>query len=139
MANPYSEDLRIRAIKLIDEGTGPTDVSKILHISRGILYRWLDQRRLTASIKPKENWRKGYRPKITDLNVFKKFVDENVGLTSGEMAEEWGNISSKTIRKMLKRLGYTRKKRPMAIKKEMKKSEKNSNASLPHNRQQDNL
>ena len=43
------------------------------------------------------------------------------------MAEAWeGNISQRTISRGLKKLGFTRKKRPMVIKKEMKKKDVNS-------------
>ncbi|PBQ25577.1 hypothetical protein BTO27_05260 [Wolbachia pipientis wAus] len=37
----------------------------------------------------------------------------------------WGNISRQTIHRALKNIGFTRKKRPTDIKKEMKKSELN--------------
>ncbi|XGA08219.1 MAG: hypothetical protein U0X86_000410 [Wolbachia endosymbiont of Xenopsylla cheopis] len=36
------------------------------------------------------------------------------------MAELWDNINFRTIHRALKKIGFTRKKRPMDIKKEMK-------------------
>ncbi len=46
-------------------------------------------------------------------------------MTQSEIAELWGNISRQTIHRALKNIGFTRKKRPMDIKKEMKKNELN--------------
>ena len=39
------------------------------------------------------------------------------------MAQEWGNVSDTTLGRMMKKIGYTHKKRLLAIKKEMKKQE----------------
>ncbi len=36
------------------------------------------------------------------------------------LSEIWGNINFRTIHRALKKIGFTRKKRPMDIKKEMK-------------------
>ncbi|WP_129556679.1 helix-turn-helix domain-containing protein [Piscirickettsia salmonis] len=40
MPSPYSYDLRIRALKMIDEGIPITQISKLLKISRDTLHRW---------------------------------------------------------------------------------------------------
>jgi hypothetical protein len=43
------------------------------------------------------------------------------------MADQWSEaISDRTISKALKQIGFTRKKRPMAIKSEMKRNGKRS-------------
>ncbi|QGP56459.1 Transposase [Piscirickettsia salmonis] len=44
MPSPYSYDLRIRALKMIDEGIPITQVSKLLKISRDTLHRWKNRR-----------------------------------------------------------------------------------------------
>ncbi|WP_152498674.1 IS630 transposase-related protein, partial [Piscirickettsia salmonis] len=44
MPSPYSYDLRIRALKMIDEGILITQVSKLLKISRDTLHRWKNRR-----------------------------------------------------------------------------------------------
>ena len=124
MANAYSEDLRERSIGLLEQGYRVGEICALLKISQPTFYRWREQKRLTHSLKPKENWRQGHSQKITDLEAFKTFVNENAHLTSLEMANKWGNISSKTIRKMLKRIGYTRKKRLMDTWKGMSKNGK---------------
>ena len=63
--------------------------------------------------------------KVKDLERFKKFVDENSGLNSIELAEKWEEKATpKTIRKWLHRIEYTKKKRLIFIKNKMKKSVK---------------
>jgi transposase len=78
-----------------------------LKIGKASLYLWRKQRRETGSVEPKKNWRKGHSQ---DLKWFRQFVKENEGLTTKQMAEEWGNITQKTICKWLNRIGFTRKK-----------------------------
>ena len=56
-----------------------------------------------------------YPPKIENLEQFRVFAQAHGHLTQQAMAQQWeGDISDRTIGKALKRLGFTRKKRPMA-------------------------
>lgn len=124
MAVAYSEDLRKTALNLIDGGKEVEDVAALLKISRASLFLWIKLRRETGSVAPKKDWRKGHGNKISDLEELKKFADENQGLTAVEMAEKWGDLTPKTMRKWLGRIGYTQKKRVTGTKNEMKKSVK---------------
>lgn len=124
MAVAYSEDLRKTALNLIDSGKEVEEVVSLLKISRASLFLWMKLRRETGSVAPKKDWRKGHGHKISDLEKLKEFADENQGLTAIEMAEKWGGLTPKTMRKWLGRIGYTQKKRVMVTKKEMKKSVK---------------
>ncbi|QIX57324.1 IS630 transposase-related protein [Piscirickettsia salmonis] len=51
MPSPYSYDLRVRALKMIDEGILITQVSKLLKISRDTLHRWKNRRDHTGDVK----------------------------------------------------------------------------------------
>jgi len=124
MAMAYSEDLRKAALSLIDSGKELEDVAVLLKISRASLFLWMKLRRETGSVAPKKDWRKGHGHKISDLEKLKKFADQNQGLTAVEMAEKWGGLTPKTMRKWLGRIGYTQKKRVMVTKNEMKKGVK---------------
>jgi transposase len=126
MPSPYSYDLRIRAIELIESGKTIVEVSKLLDISRDALHRWKKQKVETGDIKFKTGYQKGYGNKITNLEKFKEFIDNHGDKTLAQMVELWPEpISYKTISKHLKMLGITRKKRLMDIKKETKLQEKN--------------
>jgi hypothetical protein len=55
------------------------------------------------------------KPKIEDLDGFRSFVQTRGHLTQREMAQQWqAPISGWAIGKALKRIGFTRKKRPTA-------------------------
>ena len=68
--------------------------------------------------------------KITDWRAFEEFVSQHGDRTQAQMAQLWGEaISPRTISRGLKKIGFTRKKRIMAMKKGMKKPETNSKLS----------
>ena len=59
--------------------------------------------------------------KITDWEKFREFAKTNGDKTQVEMASFWdGEISSRTISRALKKIGFTRKKRPTATRSGMK-------------------
>lgn len=123
---PYSEDLRIRAIKAYEEGMSIPNVCQIFNISARTFYNWRKIYKDTGDVKPKQNSHPGHSCKVTDLEEFKAFAEENAHLTAKEMAQKRGNITSKTILKYLYRIGWTIKKRPMATKNAMKVNESNT-------------
>ena len=69
--------------------------------------------------------KKGPDPKIKDLAAFQRFAQDHGHLTAQKMAQQWPEpISDVTIGKVLKRIGFTRKKRPTAIVNAMKPTAK---------------
>jgi transposase len=126
MGKAYSEDLRKRAVDLVNnEGEKVEDICSVLKLSRSSLYLWLKQKKETGSVAAKTGYQRGYGHKVKDLDKFKKFIDENVGLNAVELAKKWPiPITPKTIRIWLHRIEYTQKKRLIFIKSKMKKSVK---------------
>ena len=124
MPNPYSEDLRIRAITLVQEGASVINTAELLKIGQATLYVWLARKRNEGTIEARKNWRQGHSQKIKDTKAFEKFVDNNSGLTAIQMAVKWGDITPKTIRLWLHKIGYSRKKRLTVTRNVMKKSGK---------------
>jgi transposase len=126
MPASYSYDLRTKVIDAIDKGMKKTQASRIFQISRNTINLWLRKREQTGDYRAEEGYQKGYNHKITELDKFRDFAQVNGNLTQKEMAELWSEkISDCTIGKALRKIGYTRKKKPMAIKKEMKKKDRN--------------
>src|SRR3546814_20209856 len=99
MGNAYSYDLRIRVIEAVDEGQSITKVSKGFKVGRATIYNWLKLRNEQGHLKSKENWQQGHSHKITDLEKFKTFVEENEEKTLVELAEAWGNVKRMTIQR----------------------------------------
>lgn len=123
MAIAYSQDLRERALSLIEKGMSISGVSRFLNISRPTLYKWKYQRQATGSTSPSINTPPPQPAKIRDWQKFSEFVDSHGDKTQEEMAMLWGNCSRHTISRGLKKIGYTRKKKLKLTKNVVKKRE----------------
>lgn len=126
MAAPYSEELRQKVINAIDRGMRKTEVARVFNLSRNTIDLWLKRREVTGEVKAKNSYQKGSRHKIIDWKKFREFALANGSLTQAEMAQAWdGEISRYTIGRGLKKINFTRKKRPTDIKKEMNNYDNN--------------
>ena len=115
MPAAYSDDLREKAIAAVDRGDKKSHVSRAFSISRNTLDLWLKRREVTGSVAPIRHYYRGPEPKINDIEVFRAVAQAHGLLTQQQMAERWPEaITNRTIGKALKRIGFTRKKRPMA-------------------------
>lgn len=125
MAAPYSDDLRQKAVEAIDRGERKSQVCQLLNISRNTLDLWLKRRQQTGAVEAIRDYRRGPQPKIVELDGFRDFAEQHGHLTQQDMAQQWpAPISNRTIGKALKRIEFTRKKRPIATESETKLSAK---------------
>lgn len=121
----YSIDLRKRVIEKVNDGKMQLkDISKLFKIDVKTIYRWRKKLKDTGSLAAKTNFQKGHSHKITNLELFQKFVKENSDLTLKEMAKKWGDVSPQTIYRALKKINFTFKKNSFFIKNVTKKKEK---------------
>ncbi len=125
MAIAYSQDLRIRAVELIETGMSISQVSRLLKISRPTLYRWVKKFETTGSTQPEKSIPPPQTSKIQDWQKFQEFIELHGNKTQKEMASLWGNVSHHTISRGLKKLGYTRKKKPTVTKSAVNKAVRN--------------
>lgn len=116
MARPYSYDLRRKVIEAIElNGMKRCEASEFFNISRNRINTWFQRRRETGDFKAKVRENRGNGQKITDWEKFRAFVQTHGDKTQVEMAQLWdGEISDRTISRALKKIGFTRKKRPTA-------------------------
>lgn len=127
MSDPYSYDLRTKAIEAVERGERKIDVCRMLKISRNTLDLWLERIAQTGDYQAITNFQKGCRHKITDWDRFAEFAKQHGDKTQAQMASLWGdNVSQQNISDALRKLGLSRKKRPMAIENAMKPSVRNS-------------
>jgi transposase len=126
MAKPYSYDLRqkvLQAIKL--DGLKKSEASQLFNISRNTIDLWLKRLEETGDYQAKPNQPPGNGHKITDWEEFREFASSHGDKTQVEMAKLWKEqISDRTISRALKKIGFTRKKRPMAIANAMKPNDR---------------
>jgi len=115
MPAAYSDDLRAKVLAAVDRGEKKSHVSRMFNISRNTLDLWLKRRQKTGKAAPIRHYHRGPQPKINDLDAFREFAIAHGHLTQLQMAQLWPEaISNRTIGKALQRIGFTRKKRPMA-------------------------
>lgn len=141
MGAPYSYDLREKVMQAIDKGMRKSEVSRVFNLSRNtaaclrgklppqncLIDLWLKRREETGNYQASVGYQKGSRHKITDWRKFQEFAQKNGEKTQAEMTQVWeGELSRYTISRGLKKINFTRKKRPMGTKKEMNLSAKNS-------------
>lgn len=119
----YSNDLRIKAINLIESGKSQIEVYKFLNIGENTIYRWYKKYKKTNDKTYKENYNTGRPSKIRDLNKFKEFIDNNKDSSLHTLANRFGNVSFMSVYRALNKIGYTFKKNTGYIPKEMKKGE----------------
>lgn len=124
MTAAYSLDLREKAVSAVDRGEKKSHICRTLNISRNTLDQWLKRREEKGFIAPEE-YRRGPKPKIDDLEAFKAFAEANGHLTQKEMADKWVKpVSPVLIRQALRKINFTRKKKLTVIKKETNNSDK---------------
>ena len=122
MASPYSYDFRRKAVDAVTKrGERKVDVARLFNISRNTLDLWLKREEETGDCQAIINYQKGCRHKITDWERFREFAQKHGGKTQKQMAELWGdNVTQQNISDALRKIGFTRKKRPMAIENAMR-------------------
>jgi transposase len=75
----------------------------------------------TGDVQALPNRPPGNNHKITNWEQFRAFAKTHGDKTQVEMAQLWqGEISDRTISRALKKIGFTRKKRPTATKNGMR-------------------
>jgi transposase len=110
MTAAYSIDLREKAVSAVDRGEKKSHVCRTLNISRNTLDQWLKRREEKGSLAPEE-YQRGPKPKIDDLEAFKAFAETHGHLTQKEMSKKWVKpVSRVLIGKAMRKLNFTRKK-----------------------------
>ena len=109
----YSTDFRERVVRqLLEKNITPTQLYKSFKISRNTTYLWLKKYNETGNLERSPG--SGKKPKIDNLEKFKKIVDENPDATQKEFGQLYGNTSQSVVCKAIKKIGYTYKKRMSA-------------------------
>ena len=127
----YSLDLRQKVMKAVDRGDRVGMIAKNFGLDEKTIYLWRKQRKERGHIEPITKYQKGHHPKITDLKKFEEFVRENASCTTKELTLKWGNIGLSAIKKYLKKIGFTRKKRLLGTKIAAKKNCASTRSNLP--------
>ncbi|PSO78729.1 MAG: hypothetical protein BRC44_10395, partial [Cyanobacteria bacterium QS_4_48_99] len=86
MAVAYSKDLGEGALRLMASGRSISRVSRLLDVSRPILYKWRNQAEQTARVEPQSSRPPIPQQQIEDGQAFRELVAPHGELTTEEMA-----------------------------------------------------
>jgi transposase len=123
MPRAFSEDLRKRVVAVRRSGKNAAEVAAMFGVSRQCVYRWDEQERVTGSLAPGYDRVTGRLSKIKVDGKFEAFARAHMHATLKQMADRWeAQVSEMSMSRALKKLGWSRKKRPINTKKRTKKA-----------------
>ena len=111
MSAPYSEDLRKKVLKYLEQNNNKAAASRLFNIGESTVQRWASQYKKYGHIKPRK---RAYAFRIIDPDELKKFLEENPDMFLFEIAQHF-SVTLQAIFYACKRLKITRKKRLLSI------------------------
>ena len=113
--NAYSEDLRKKIVEALSRGTTKSEAARSFGVSRSSLKRYAKLVEQGRSLVPKK--RPGSKPKVDERarRLLEADHEERPSATLSERREYLGracglSVSESTVSRMLRRLGWSRKK-----------------------------
>ena len=116
--SPYSNDLREKVINYLKKGKTQKEASEVFGVHRNTVSRWNKRYCEEGSCSARK--RLGYKSKL-DYSKIELFVKENGDSTLSSISIRFG-ISKGHAGLILKRLGYSYKKKPFPMWKRMKRN-----------------
>jgi len=111
----YSEDLRRKTVEAIEKGMGKSEVARTFGIGLSSVKRYVAMARQGRSLAPKR--RPGSRPKMDDgaRRLLESDMEERPAATLPQRRQYLEKVagvkvSESTVSRMLKRMGWSRKK-----------------------------
>jgi transposase len=119
LTSPYSQDLRKKVISYLSKGKTQKEASEVFEIHRNTVSRWNKRYRQEGSYRARK--RLGYKSKL-DHNKIELFVKDNPDSKLSSIGARFG-ISKSHAGLILKKLGFSYKKKPSPMWKQAKESE----------------
>lgn len=113
----YSEDLRKKVVEYVLKGNSQQNASEVFNINRETVNKWVGKYKKTGEIKDKK---RENMPKKVDPQKLLEYIEKYPDKYLREIAQEF-NCSDTAIRKRLKSLGITRKKKKQSTKNKISK------------------
>jgi transposase len=112
---PYSQDLRERVLRAVDTGMPRADIVKTFAVSPATIKRYLKQRRETGNLKPKAiPGRPAHKGAALDADLSAQ-VEAHRDARLEDHCQLWEaehgvQVSTATMSRAIRRIGWTRKK-----------------------------
>lgn len=118
MPSPYSTDLRERVVRAWETGQGTqAELAALFDVTEKTIRNWLKRKRESGTVEPLPMGGARGEPLIdADGEQFiREYVQDIPSITMAELAEAYGEqrevtVSQDTVRRAVKRLGFTKKK-----------------------------
>jgi transposase len=112
----YSVDLREKVLRAVDQGHPRTEIIKLFGVSRATIKRYLKQRRETGNVSVRPipgRPSKKYTPLLAGLVAqLQAYPDATLEMHCRIWEQEHGlRVSTTTMGRAIRRVGWTRKKR----------------------------
>jgi transposase len=115
--SPYSIDLRKKVIDYINKGNSQKEAGEIFAIHKNTINRWWLRYKSEGNLTPKK--RLGLKSKV-DKSKLEEFVRNNPDTTLSAVGIKFG-ITAGQVGVILKKLGFSYKKKPIATWRQMRK------------------
>ena len=111
---PYSEDLRVRIVKAVEEGMSKSETARLFGVSLSSVKRYVRLASRGASLAPKKGGGRPLKADETTRKLLEEDVEERPAATIPERCRFLRSatnksLSTSTVRRLLKRLGFSRK------------------------------
>jgi transposase len=111
---PYSEDLRMRIVRAVEEGMPKSAAARLFGVSLSSVKRYMRLASRGASLTPKKGGGRPLKADETTKKLLEEDVEERPAATIPERCRflrsaTGKSLSTSTIRRLLKRLGFSRK------------------------------
>jgi len=112
----YSQDMRERVLRAVDEGKPRAQIIELFHISRATIKRYLKQRRETGQLRPHAIPGRTPRKGAALQAQIGELLHECSDARLEDYCQMWERqsgvkVSPSTMSRALRQAGYTRKKR----------------------------
>ena len=115
----YSIDLRQKVIEFIKQSKTQKSAAKIFNLNKATVNRWWLRHKQEGHVCPRKNL--GKKASVSKVE-FEAYVRANPNFTTADMGKHF-NISSPGALYYLKKFGFSYKKKPLAMWKQMRKKE----------------
>jgi transposase len=111
---PYSEDLRLRIAKAVQEGMSKPAAARLFGVSLSSVKRYMRLASRGASLAPKKGGGRPLKADETTRKLLEEDVEERPAATIPQRCRflrsaTGKSLSTSTIRRLLKHLGFSRK------------------------------
>ena len=111
---PYSEDLRVRIVKAVEEGMSKSETARLFGVSLSSVKRYVRIAQRGDSLTPRKG---GGRPPKTD-KITRKLLEEDISERPAATCRDrcrflesatGKDLSVSTVKRLLKRMGFSQK------------------------------